>query len=273
MVFILSVLDRRAIETPWDVVGFLAISAIFVGAEAAILFGYGEVGLLIHAIGTVTLFGLIQRSTEPRISLYQSMLLIPILRIFNLGIPIFTANNLIVLGVMYAFLLLSAVMMMRSQDLSFSALGLTRENLSLGLTGLGVGVGFGGIQYLLALEEFSYTRTPLNVVLVILTAGVLVGLVEEVIFRGLIQRWATALFDDWIAIVAISILFGFMHSVWLAPLDIVFAAAVSLFIGWVYLRTNNMWFIVNLHAMINVTAFLILPLLLPEWEGQFAQLF
>lgn len=262
-----SVLNRPATTKRRDVISFLGISSVFVAAEGTVLFGYGEAGLVMHAIGTVTLFGLIQRSTEPRISLYQSMLLIPVLRIFNLGIPIFTENSFIVLGVMYSFLLLSTVVIIRSQELSFRELGLTLGKLPFGLVGIPVGVAFGGVQYLLALEGFSYARTPLNFVLLVLTAGVLVGLVEELIFRGLIQRWATALFDNWVAIVAISILFGFMHSVWLAPLDVVFAATVSLFIGWIYVRTNNMLFIASLHGMINVAAFLIFPLVAPEYEG------
>lgn len=243
-----------------DLVEFLGISTIFVAAEGLILHQMGEYGLIVHGVGLITTLVLISASSGATAMLYQSMLLIPILRIVNFGIPIFIENSILMLAVLYSFLSLSLVFIVRSQNLSYRQLGLTLQGLRLGALGLGVGVFLGAIQYSMSLETIEYEHTVRNYLLLILTAGVMVGLVEELIFRGLIQRWATVRLGPRVAIVVTSVLFGTMHSVWLTPLDIAFAGTVSLFFGWVYARTNNMWFIAGAHAMINVTAFLLGPL-------------
>jgi len=65
---------------------------------------------------------------------------------------------------------------------------------------------------------------------------------------------------QWPAISGVSVLFVFMLSIWLAPMDIGIACTVSIFLGWIYATSRNMWFITGIHAMINITAFLIAPL-------------
>jgi membrane protease YdiL (CAAX protease family) len=94
---------------------------------------------------------------------------------------------------------------------------------------------------------------------VICIAGLLLGFIEETIFRGLIQRRLTELIDYRLSIIVVSLLFGFMHGVWLAPLNIVFAMAVSLLLGFLYARYDDLVLITGIHASINATAFVLLP--------------
>lgn len=255
-------------ESTRSVEYFLGFTLVFVIGEILIFGRFGELGLLVHVLGMLLLFVTIYRSDPVTSLLYQSMVLIPLLRIFNFGIPLFTENSLQVLGILYSFLLISIVQVIRSQQLSLADIGLSVGKSRVGLVGLGVGLGFGAIQFGFALEGLEYPSTLTNYVLVVLTTGLLIGLVEELIFRGLIQRRAATFYGDWTAIIATSVIFAFMHSIWLNPADILFTGLVSLFIGWSYARWNNMWFIVGLHAMINVSAFLIYPLLVPDLQGE-----
>lgn len=243
---------------------FLGTISVFILAEGFILAKFGEVSLIIHGIGMAILIYLIYNTDGPAAMLYQSLLLVPVLRIFNLGMPIVTENSLYSLGVLYSVLLLSVIVILRSQELSREELGLSLNGLPLAVLGLGIGLALGVVQYGLSSEEFTFLHTPVNYVLFILSVGLLVGFVEETIFRGLIQRWAAELFDTWLAILATSVLFGFMQSVWLAPSGIVFAGVVSAFLGWIYVRTDNLWLIASIHGMINVSAFLLAPLFLPN---------
>lgn len=245
-----------------DLVEFLGVITVFVVGEGLILYQYGEYGLLVHGVGIITLFALINANDGATAFLYQSMLLVPVLRIVNLGIPILTSNPLMMLAILYSFVGVSVLMILRSQDCSVAQIGLTRQSLLIGLLGVMLGAPLGVVQYSLSLESIVYERTIRNHVLLVLTAGVLVGFVEEIIFRGLIQRWAAVKVGNLTAIVGTSVLFGAMHSVWLTPLNVVFAGMVSMLFGAVYIRTNNMWFIATAHGMINVMAFLLAPLYL-----------
>ena len=239
---------------------FVVVAILLLTAETLILFRYGDIGLLVHTLTVITLILFVYQFEDPVALLFQSLILVPILRIFNLGIPTFTDNSLVFLGIIYLFILMSTWQIVRSQDLSLNDLGLTVSDARRFVPGMVIGAGFGLIQFFFSLEPLQYEPNIKNYVLVILVTGLLVGFVEEVIFRGLIQRWAGEVFGQWPAIIGVSVLFGFMHSVWLAPMDIVFAGTVSIFLGWIYATSRNMWFITGIHAMINITAFLIAPL-------------
>lgn len=241
----------------------VAITLLLV-AESLILFQLGDYGLVLHALTMVLIIGLVYRYDGETGLFFQSLLLVPVLRVFNLGFPPFTDNPLVFIGVVYVSLLLSSIIIVRSQKLSLSQLGLTRSDARLILPGAILGLGFGGVQFVFSLEPLEYAPSLQNYALAIITTGLLVGLVEEIIFRGLLQRWATSLFGRWASIIGVSILFGFMHSVWLAPMDIVFAGAVSVLLGWIYAETNNLWFIASIHAMINVGAFVVFPAFRPQ---------
>lgn len=239
---------------------FGVIAILLLLAEGLILFQHGDLGLVVHAVTVAVLVVFVHRSDDHTARLFQSLLLLPILRIFNLGLPLFTDDTLVFLGIIYVSLLMSTGIVARSQNLTLADLGLTLWDARLVVPGAVIGLFLGIIQYSLGLEHIGYEPTLRNYILLILTAGLLVGLVEEVVFRGLVQRWAVDLLGRWPAIIAVSVLFGFMHSIWLAPMDIVFAGVVSVFLGWVYAATNNMWFITSIHGMINVGAFLLAPL-------------
>lgn len=250
-----------------ELAGFLGMGLLFVVAETFVFSQRGEIGLAIHGVAAAISLYFVHRYEGDLEKLYQSLLLVPVLRIFNLGLPLFTENSLLLLFVLYSFLLVSVLMIVRSQDLTPGTLGIDPKGLPMTVPAALVGIVLGIVQYRLDLEQIAAPFTPVNVVLIVLTTGVLIGLVEETIFRGLIQRWADARFDTWLAIGVTSLIFGFMHSVWFTSLDIVFAFLVSLLLGYAYVRTNNLWLIASVHGSINVSAFLLAPLFLPGLGG------
>jgi hypothetical protein len=124
------------------------------------------------------------------------------------------------------------VLVMRGHEVGLADLGLerygTRRQWLIGGLGVVLGIGFGVVQWTFQLEELPIEPTLANAVVMALVLGLLVG---------------------------------FMHSIWLNPADVVFAFAVSLLIGWLYVRTRNFWSIWAIHALINIMAFAVLPLL------------
>lgn len=237
---------------------------LLVGAEALILLGQIVPGLFIHAGVFIGLLGWI--STGPSHSnILEITAFVPLLRLLNLGTGILAFNPYLWLSGVYLLLLLSLVLLMRNYGVTLESLGIStaavRNEWPLILGGILAGVVLGTVQWVLDLEQAPTEPTIANTVMAILVTGLLVGFVEELLFRGLLQEWLTEIVDVRVSIIIVSVLFAFMHSVWLNPLDVVFAFVVSILLGVVYAATRNFWFILLVHALINVMAFGIFPLL------------
>jgi len=252
-------LRRAASSPPWRL---LAPVLVLVLAEATILLGYITVGLVLHAGLLLILLGVVATTPE-HAHVYEVLTLVSLLRLLNLGTGILSFSPYLWLGGIYLLLLGSITLVMRNYDEGYADIGFSWETFHgqrwLAISGLVVGCALGGVQWVLDLEQPPAEPTLVNVILAVAVTGLLVGFVEEFLFRGLLQRWLSDLLDVRVSVLAVSVLFGFMHSVWLNPLDVAFAFSVSLLIGAVYARTRNFWFIMLVHAMINAMAFGVLP--------------
>jgi membrane protease YdiL (CAAX protease family) len=242
----------------------VALIAVLIAAESAILLRQIVFGLLIHATMLFVLFGVIAFGSDHRA--FEALVFVPLLRLLNLGTGIISFNPFLWLVGIYTLLLGSILLVMRGQGVSRSDVGLdvpaSRRQRAFVLVGIGFGVGLGVVQWTFDLESLPVTPTLQNAVLSALVLGFLVGFVEELLFRGLLQQWLAEVLSPRLAIVVVSVLFGFMHSIWFNVGDVVFAFVVSLLIGWLYARTRNFWSIWGIHTMINVMVFAVLPLVL-----------
>ena len=246
-------------------------SLLFMGAiivaETSVLFGEVSLGVSIHAFLLMLILWMILYFEDVS-RVYEALLLIPLLRILNLGTGDIGISPYLWLAIVYLLLVGSSWFVMRSSDTSWSEVGVL-PNVSLRWAifvalGVGFGVGLGLVQWGFELETPPAEPTLVNTILAVLVIGLLVGFVEELIFRGLLQPWFAEVTTTWFAIIVVSVLFGFMHSVWMEPMNIVFAGSVGLLLGWAYARTRNFWFIWVVHAWINITAYAILPFMMAE---------
>jgi membrane protease YdiL (CAAX protease family) len=73
-------------------------------------------------------------------------------------------------------------------------------------------------------------------------------MVEELLFRGYIQRRLLRRWSPWVAIPATSLLFAVAH---LDPHLMVVAFPLGLWLGWVAWRTGSVWPAVCCHAFVN----------------------
>ena len=81
---------------------------------------------------------------------------------------------------------------------------------------------------------------------------------EELIFRGVLQRSAVQAFSGW-GIVYVSLLFAILHMGFLSWLDIIFVFAVALFFGWVVKKTGSLLGVTLSHGLTNIVLFLVAP--------------
>jgi membrane protease YdiL (CAAX protease family) len=91
---------------------------------------------------------------------------------------------------------------------------------------------------------------------ILVTTGLMAGVTEEILLRGIVFRWLEELGGSWVALALSALLFGFLHApnpnaTLISSLSIALAAGVLL--GGAYMLTRNLWLAVGLHAGWNVT--------------------
>ncbi len=80
-------------------------------------------------------------------------------------------------------------------------------------------------------------------------------LFEELLCRGVILEAIRRKYNGWIACLASSLIFGFMH---LQPQAVLNAFTIGLLLGYLYIRTNSIFAPMILHLFNNVIAYLFL---------------
>ncbi len=102
-------------------------------------------------------------------------------------------------------------------------------------------VGAGGTQMLLT---------------VLISAAIVPGVLEELLFRGILFRWIEQFAGSWAALLLTSFLFGLAHhlnpnTTWFSSFAI--AVEAGLLLGGAYMLTRSLWMPIGLHAAWNFT--------------------
>jgi hypothetical protein len=211
-------------------------------------------GLLIHS-------ALSQQRTRQR--MLATLAMAPLIRVVSLSLPLADYTAYLWYMIVGAPLLLSALMVTRYSGYRLSEIGLRFTKLPWQLlVGLS-GIGLGYLEYSILhpqplVQSFSLEQIWLPALILILFTGLL----EEFIFRGLMQNAFTAGLGKRLGLVYVSVVFAVLHFGYLSVVDVVFVFGVALFFGWVTLRTGSIWGVTLAHGLTNVSLFLIYPFIL-----------
>ena len=93
-----------------------------------------------------------------------------------------------------------------------------------------------------------------------------VGLVEELIFRSILQTRLEKALNVREALIITSLLFGLMHSGYGTFYEIFYTGFVGFIIGVAFYKTKSLPFVAALHGFANVFLFGILPHYLIDWQ-------
>jgi hypothetical protein len=88
------------------------------------------------------------------------------------------------------------------------------------------------------------------------------GLLEELIFRGVIQRSILAIMNVHIGIIFVSILFAVLHVGYRSLMDIVFVFGVGMIFSYITLYTRSILGVTLAHGLTNISLYLIFPFLI-----------
>lgn len=107
------------------------------------------------------------------------------------------------------------------------------------------------------IPELSFQALIAPVIIMLLCTG----LMEELVFRGIIQHNAVTYFNPGIGIFFVALLFAVLHIGNMSLLDVVFVFLIGYFYSYVVQATNTIAGVTISHGVTNIVLFLLLPLL------------
>jgi hypothetical protein len=196
-----------------------------------------------------------------------SLLFAPLIRILSLALPLAD------FPLLYWYLIISIPLFLalgraaRSLDLSWREMGMHLRGWPLQLAIALSGLLFGVVEYLILRPEPLVPEFTLAAVwwpaLVLL---ICTGLLEEMIFRGLLQRTGREPLGRW-NMPYVSVLFAVLHIGYKSVADLLFVLAAGWFFGWVVRRTRSLLGVTLAHGLTNIVLFLVMPFLVLSPDG------
>lgn len=260
--------DRFLPGFAWDAKSFLTYrdptlpALLIVVAELLIFKGHIEAGIVLHA---TNLMAIIFSSAYVADRTHHALMLLPLFRLINAAIPVFFELTLYSYALVYAPMFLPIYLILKSRRFSREEIGINFRKfwayLPLAvIIGLLLGLG----EYHVIHPEMLVPQVDLKSVLALsLIMIFFVGVIEEFIFRSVLQ---TALVD-WVGstkgLLAASLLFGIMHSGYGLYSEMVFVSAAGLVFGLFFMKTKSLPLVALLHGVTNISLFLMVPILSP----------
>lgn len=236
----------------------LPISLIIV-AEMLIFTGHMEAATTVHALILILLV-LIAIYSDNRI--YPILLLLPLFRLLNVAMPVFFTVSLYSYPLIYAPMFLPIYLILKDGILSRSEAGITFNGFLFYLP-LAVAVGFS-----LGWGEYNVLRPGMllpsvnaeNVLILSIIMILFVGVVEEFVFRSALQTVLESRIGSAAGLLAASIIFGFMHSGYHMPQELIYVSFAGVVFGLLFWISKSLPIIAVAHGVTNISLFLVAPL-------------
>lgn len=200
------------------------------------------------------------KKTEIR-KIYQALLLLTIFRLVNFSMPVFFERNLYSFIFIYAPMAIPITLATVHQKVIYERKKDTLRKIWIYLPlSILAGLVFGQIEYIMiGARELIPDLSLTNLLILIIIMVFIVGLIEELIFRSILQtRLEEFLGPAW-GIFLSSLLFGIMHSTYGTPYEMVYTFFLGGFLGYLFYRTRSLPLVVMIHGSINVFLFGIIP--------------
>lgn len=233
-------------------------TAGIVMSELLVRFGTGQLALWTTVL-TLLYCALAPMRFDEDAALYRAFALVPLLRLVGVAMPVFVSGTVYWLALVYAALLPGVFLAARSNP-SIRPTFRPRLGVLLFIPAIVVGALLARIEYALAAPSPIITEwTVVDVVFFTLVMFVLVGFVEELLFRGILQRTLEAHLGRWPGLLLTSVVFGLLYASPPETVGVVFATGVGLFVGLVYDWTDSLVVVTTVRGTLNVFVFAALP--------------
>jgi hypothetical protein len=232
-------------------------------AEMVTTFASPQLGLVIHGGLLVLIFLHASVTVNPaEQKLLFTLAMAPLIRLLSLSMPLLEFPFTYWYFVIGAPLFLSVWLVFRLTGYKAAEIGLSLGRDPLLQIGVALtGLVFGYLEYKILnpkplVESFNLQDIWLPALILL----VFTGFLEELIFRGLMQRAALVVMGR-LSLLYISLLFAVLHIGYRSLADFVFVLFVGLFFSLVVERTRSLIGVTIAHGLTNISLFLIFPFL------------
>jgi len=195
----------------------------------------------------------------------ESLALIPLYILFTSSLPWFFINQQYLLPAVYSCILALALWHIYQNKLSLKQIfGFSRKHVvKYSLIGLAIGIPMGTVEYFILQPAPTFPTFEVKYFFRDLVYMLLfVGVAEELLFRGLIQRDLTGVFGWRWGLVGASLLFAVMHLTWRSLPELGFVFIAGLVLGFLYWKTKSLLAPIVAHGVNNTMLVAVIPYLL-----------
>lgn len=250
---------------------FTAVPVLCI-ALAEILIFSGKVGIAvwmhIGSLIALSLSNILIKDPDVQ-KIHQALMLLPVLRLINLSMPVFFETTLYTFIFIYGSLAIPVAVVIIHQRYSLEQIGISMKNIEAYMVlsiPLSLVLGLG--EYLIIKAGYLIPDLTFeNLLKLTFIMVFFVGLVEELIFRAILQTRLEKALSIGESLLITSLLFGLMHSGYGTFYEILYTGFIGLFMGLAFYKTKSLPFITVLHGFINVSLFGILPYYLSGGTG------
>jgi uncharacterized protein len=262
----------RAVEVPavraWTVFNLawyeiLSILVILAG-EGLLFAGYPVAGVGVQALNILAVSVIIVTLHGERTELLQVLALLSVFRVVNLSFALIPSVTLYWLVAIYGVMFIPIISVVAYRKLSRRDLGLIGDLRLIYLIpfGIFVGVALARIEYqILANPALIPAYSLVGLVELSLVMIFVVTLVEELLFRALLQPALVARSGPIVGIFITSVIFASMSLGFATYYELLFAFGVGIIFGVAFYKTKNLPFVITMHAVNNIFLFGVLPFL------------
>ncbi len=194
----------------------------------------------------------------------ESLVLIPLYILFTSSLPWFFLGQEWLIPAVYSTVIALCAWHIYRKDISLRDIGFKQEGLlKYILIGLLLGIPLGVVEYFIITPPAAFPTFEIKYLMRDLVYMVFfVGLGEELLFRGLIQRDMMNLLGWKWGLLGASLMFGVMHLTWRSIPELGFTMFAGLVFGYIYYRTRSLTAPIIAHGIGNTVLVAIMPYLL-----------
>ncbi|WP_445474795.1 lysostaphin resistance A-like protein [Methanococcoides methylutens] len=253
---------RRMDQFQADLLTIAIPALMIIIAEMSLFAGMTTFAMYTHLILLIvlTLSTMIFNDKNKQRIIY-AFILLSLLRILNLSMPMFFETTLYSYILIYAPLAIPLYVLVKDQALGFADLGITRNiryyDLPLVLI---ASIVIAAGEFLIIKPGYlipdlsAFNLLKLSIIMIFF-----VGLIEELVFRSIMQTKLEEMIGKYQGLILATTLFAVMHSGYGTPYEIVFAGFAGFILGTIYLIRRNLILVTMTHGFVNIILFGVLP--------------
>lgn len=234
-----------------------------IDAELSMYFGEILTGLEIHVINLlaiilIVVFGDLDIDVK---NVLQSIVLLVLLRISNIAVPQIFVTTMLQYPLIYGIMLIPIYYIINGQKMPGKELGMIFNKLYIYIPlALIIGSMAAIVEYVIMkpVALIDSIRLP-SVMLISIIMVIFVGIIEEVMFRSILQTRLEKTVGWKYGILISGIVFGVMNASYGIGGEVVFATIFGIVLGYIFYMTKSLPFNVLIRGVANVVLFGILP--------------